>query len=248
MKICNNCNSTQPDSVKVCTNCGSSSLRNSIEKISYYEDYNFAEIKKSRNKKMIYALIIGVLAITVIIALTIIKISLDNSFDKKQYAESTTCSIDGEIVQNIYTNKWADLKIQLVNNWQNAPDKKYKSYEDKITKCDLYAMNDNNASIVVLITDLSFEEVGNYSEYELINEMSSGIGTRIANAKTEENSYQLIGNQLYLHTNITGMVEKNNISVSLYTRIIDDKAIIINVTSDSIEENQHIVEKIESCV
>ena len=52
MKICNNCNSMQPDSANFCSNCGSSSLRNSVEKISNYNNYDFPEMKKRRNIKI----------------------------------------------------------------------------------------------------------------------------------------------------------------------------------------------------
>lgn len=252
MKTCNNCNSIEQDSAKICSNCGSQDFNfNYIinkDDISYdtFEDDN--DIKKARKKKMFSMLGVLALILLLIIGFAVVKITHDdNKNDNNTSASESFEVIGGNIDEGIYQNNWADIKFSMSTEWTEGSNKQYDSYEDKITKCDFYANDNDGASIVVLISDLSSPEMSSYSEEQLNKEMSNGIASGMQNAIATKPTYALVSNQLYMCSDITGQIDNNDACITTLVRKIEEKAIIINITSHSIERNQEIINSIESC-
>lgn len=248
MKICNNCNSMQPDEASFCSNCGSSSLRNAVENMAYYDNYNFAEVKKRKNKKI--AIIISVLALimVVLLAAAAIKIFSSSAVPNNGISDDTPDYVYGTISQDVYTNEWADLRFQLTDGWENAAEEKYKAFDGELTKCDFHAIYTDGSNVVVMIMDLSRKEFQSYSENQLLDELSEGFIEGVDNAEKSENSYQTVANQLYSHTSVNGKVDNTDIDVciSAYVKKIDNKAVFIAVTSNTIEKNNSVIEMFQA--
>lgn len=254
MKTCNNCNSIEQDSAKICSNCGSQDFNfNYIinkDDISYdtFEDDN--DIKKARKKKIFSMIGVLVLILLLIIGFAVVKITHDADANKTESNTSASENFEGicgNIEEGIYQNNWADIKFSMSAGWTEGSNKQYDSYEDKITKCDFYANDNDGASIVVLISDLSSPEMSSYSEEQLNKEMSNGIASGMKNAIATKPTYALVSNQLYMCSDITGQIDNNDAFITTLIRKIEEKAVIINITSNSAERNQEIIDSIESC-
>lgn len=258
MKLCNNCNNIEHESSKYCSNCGSSDFKtNDNERktnYSYYTIQNSANYyndgKNLKKKKMLSML--GVLALIFIILIFVTAFKLVHDAKINKNMDVTYSSKDditysaGTIKDGFYSNRWADIKFTMSEGWSEASQDQYKSYEDEITTCDFYAKNTDGSLIAVVFVDLSNEDDLNYSEYDLMKELSVGVLSRFTKFKISDNLYQLIGNQLYLYSDISGNINNSNICITSYIRKNENRAIVINITSNSAEQNHKIAESIES--
>lgn len=261
MKKCNICNLIASDDIKYCSNCGS----NDFEKINTQENnmsrevYDYTEssvnsdISNNRKKKMFAML--GVLAIVLValVAFTAIKITIDSkakndSQNNKHIQREEVAFSLGEISGNKYRNEWADIQFVLDNNWKQAPKENYSFFEDENATCDFNALSDDNSQITVLLIDLSSKEsLLLLSEDDLVKEYSKGISKKLDEPKTSEIQYQMLGNQVYLYSDVSGKANDNEICITSFLRKKNDYAIIINVSSVNAEKNHKTSEKIESC-
>ncbi|MGN0533085.1 MAG: hypothetical protein ACI4IK_01890 [Eubacterium sp.] len=252
MKTCNKCNSIEQDSAKFCSNCGSQDfnfnyvINNNDIRYDSFEDEN--DIKKTRKKKMLSMLGVLALILLIIIGIAVVKITHDASKNENNTSASGNFEvICGDIDDGIYQNNWADIKFSMSSEWTEGSKKQYDSYEDKITRCDFYANNNDGESMVVLISDLSSPEMLSYSEEQLNREMANGIASSMQSASATEPTYAMVSNQLYMYSDITGQIDNKNVCISTFVRKIEEKAVIINITSNSVEKNHEIIDSIESC-
>lgn len=56
------------------------------------------------------------------------------------------------------------------------------------------------------------------------------------NASATEPTYALVSNQLYMYSDITGQIDNKDVCITTLVRRIEEKAVIINVTSNSVEK------------
>lgn len=259
MKTCINCNNLEPDSSKFCSNCGGSYFRdeystNNNENVfqtnqPFLTDDSIRETNQRKKKKMFSMLGVLSLILIVLVFATAIKVTHDSkkmSDTTLTYSDTTSFST-GNINNNIYSNEWADIKFDMQDNWSEVSNQQYESYEDEITTCDFYAENSDGSQLAILLIDMSKDDTFNYTESTLIEEFSAGAASGMNNSATSEVMYQLLGNQLYLYTDITGKINGNETCITTYVRMIDDHAIVINITSNSPENNHVIAELIDSC-
>lgn len=253
MKTCANCNSIEPDLSKFCSNCGSADFKednlteeiNSTVLLHIREDgfeNTFEDAKKQRTKKMFLMLGVLLLILIAIIFAAIVKMAYDskNIIHKPNYIENIDVPFAEGVFENgVYHNEWADLTIDLSNGWFKAPQEQYELYEDENTICDFYAKNGNDNSLVVLLLDLSFSKII-YSESDLLEELSLGISSGLDNSLTTGQSYQLIGDWLYVYSDTRGEANGKPICITSYLRIKDDHAILVNITSSSLKYNHEI--------
>lgn len=252
MKICTQCNSVEPNDVKICSRCGGNNFNNTYvidnNHINYNSNFDETEYKKTRKKKMYSMLGVLALILLIIVGLTAVKITHDaNTNESNTSISDINQNISGYIKNNIYQNEWADVKFNLGTEWKEASKKQYKSYEDEITKCDFYANNNDETSVAVLVSDLSSPEMLSFSEEQLNREMANGIASGMQNASATEPTYALVANQLYMYSDITGQIDNKDVCITTLVRRIEEKAVIINITSNSVEKNQAIIDSIESC-
>lgn len=259
MKICTNCNNVEADTSKFCSNCGSSSFRdehsidneiyNSQTNYEFLTDETIIEAKKRRKKKMLSMLGVLALILIVLVFVTAIKVTHDSKVTKpsNDYTNNTEIPYSEGIFENsVYVNNWADIKIELPESWSEASQKQYSSYEDEITTCDFYAENSDGDLLSILFINLSSNDT-TYSEDEILREMTTGISSKLENPNTTEPLYQLLGNQLYLYSDVEGKINDKDMCITSYVRFQDEYAIVINITSKNPENNHSISASIDSC-
>ncbi len=261
MKKCKNCNFVAPDNSNFCSNCGSKNFETVYapesgmsSDVYEYNGYEIDDETKARKKKMYSMLGVLVIILLAILAFGAIKISLDSKAQKEAQAGNQTQQEEtvfsyGEISGNVYRNKWADLRFVFDDNLKQAPKDSYDYLEDKNAVCDFNAISaDNKSQIAVFLTDLSNREsLLNLSEADLLKEYSSKVVKRIEGAQLSDSQYQLIGNSLFMYTDVSGKADGNDICVTTYLRKKDNYAIIISVSSAYPERNHKLADKFEPC-
>lgn len=265
MKICNNCNHCEPDTTDFCSNCESRDFSVNENLINDYDEkknnksYDYTENTidfydpNVRKKKMFSMLGILAIILVVLVVFTAIKITLDNSQkddiqNNNQTTQEEIAFSYGEFNGNIYHNNWADIKCYLDKDWKQVSKEKYDLYKDENTTCDFIAMSNDGSQIAILLIDLSNNQSLVYSsEDELIKDFSLRISNRIEKPKISENQYQMLGNQLYLYSDIEGKTSEKEICITSYIRKKDNYAIVVNISSVNAEKNHVLSEMIYSC-
>lgn len=230
--------------------------RDDFTMITNTDNYEQLESAKSNNRKKKMFSMLGVLAIILVVLIFVgaLKVSIDNKGDDKATDISPTSKevvsfSFGKVNGNVYENRWADIKCSVNGEWTEATKEQYSTYKDESTTCVFDILSNDKCEIAILLIDLSkHPSFINYSEDMLLSEFSVGVSSKIENANTSKNSYQMLGNQLYLYADVKGKISNREVCVTSYLRKLDDYAIVVNISSNSAEKNHVLSDLIESCI
>ena len=272
MKKCKMCNSIVNDGDKFCTNCGNSEFYDEYNEetellteqdqpkqfIYYSEGINPEGVGREVHKipaKKNSGKIVGIVFI-VLLLLTAIGLTL-NILSKKHISKPSTTEdpvqyeeiipfTKGGVVDGVYKNQWVGIQFALGDNWIEAPQSGYGSYEDENTICGFYAINKENVTLNILFIKLSEQNIGTiYDEEEYLSEYIKGVSTNMTSSESTDIMYQLVGSQLYKYADITGVANNKSVSISAYLRQIDNYIVLINITSQDVDTNHSVLEEIE---
>lgn len=157
MKKCNHCQRTVADDMYVCDVCGGTDFEPVAEQPSF-NPYNYVpyqgEIKAKMKPGQIALIVLGCAAIILTAVLAI-----GGIFNMTGYTE-------GELVDGVYYNEWAEFKLEIPENWPNQSESEYADYEDSRNDCGLCIGNVEDArNLVVLFENISGAGVGDEDEY-----------------------------------------------------------------------------------
>ena len=150
----------------------------------------------------------------------------------------------GEIKDNKYINKWAELTFNLENDWTQADDETYLSQQSEDDKTGLCVVNKDGEIISVSFSDIA-KELGEYDEEELAEKYFEKYASEVKNGICSELETELMGLNLYKYIDVESTNEDQNSSKSVYIRRQNDFYIIIKITSGSSERNHDIFKLIE---
>lgn len=226
-------------------------------------NFNSPEYKKRKKKKEIIAGIIA--AVVVIVCIAVIAIGYDKlpkSIDDITYRPAYTSKADfsvteveetkmpyseGNIIGNVYSNEWADLRFPMTDEWQEAPDSSYESYKAENTTCDFYAVRGDGSLLAVVVIDLSGYSSWRYpSEKEAFEEYIDGINAAMPLKTTPEIKSEKLGNQTYLCADMLGEQNGVEICFTSYMRMIDKRIVLVNITSSDTTVTHKIAAEISS--
>lgn len=158
----------------------------------------------------------------------------------------------GELTGNVYTNEWANLKIELDDRFTEASQEHYDAYDNLLTDCGAYFIDEGDGDELGIV----FYKGGGYSvkEYcdETLESWMDSVRTHvnqvfsqeyIENIVYEKNASPVeIAGEDYLGAFLTVRFENGLSTVySDYCAEKDRKIIDIVVVADSLEESLDIV-------
>lgn len=163
----------------------------------------------------------------------------------------------GELSGNIYTNEWANLKIELDDRFTQAPQESYDVYENLLTDCGAYFIAEGDGDEIGIV----FYKGGGYTVKEYCEEtLESWMDSvrvhvnevfsqeYINNIVYEKNAKPVeIAGEEYLGAFLTVRFENGLSTVySDYCAEKDRKIIDIVVVADSLEESLDLVGDFEA--
>ena len=155
----------------------------------------------------------------------------------------------GELVDNVYTNKWSNVKITLPEGYTNKDEQAYKQYTTEFMSCGLYVENQEGESIVNLYVDLKNDD-GTFTEEAYLEENKANYtdyGMEITNSTSNEKVS--ISGKEYTCMHLTAKSGTVTLTQSIYVRKDGDKACVFMVTSkgENADKNKGIIEAIQPC-
>lgn len=162
----------------------------------------------------------------------------------------------GELQGNVYTNEWANLKIELDERFTEASEEHYDAYDNLLTDCAAYFIAEGDGDELGIV----FYKGGGYSVKEYCNEaLDTWMGSvrshvnevfsqeYIRNIVYERDAKPVeIAGEDYLGVFLTVRFENGLSTVySDYCAEKDRKIIDIVVVADSLEESLGIVDDFE---
>lgn len=169
MKNCKNCGRALSDDALFCSGCGGNDFAvNSAEANTQDGQFNFTptEIKGKIKAWQIIVIALGCIAL---IAAGILAVK--NILSVKSYSR-------GEMVDNVYTNDWAEIKYVFDNGFEDATATEGVYYDDEYVDVGFVALrNEDGASV-----SITFQHLGNtrgYSEREGMDDYLEGYEEEI---------------------------------------------------------------------
>lgn len=166
MKKCKNCGKPNADTVMFCADCGSDSFDvHQTEEFSEDPRFDFtpAEIKGKVKAWQVILIALGCIAL---IAAGVF--AVQSIFSAKTYTK-------GEIVENVYTNEWAEIKFVIDGDLKDVTVEEGQYLEDEYCEVGFYAYSEGTDSLVSVSVEYSY--LGNtrgYSEREGMDDYLSG--------------------------------------------------------------------------
>lgn len=169
---------------------------------------------------------------------------------KQQYSK-------GELKGNVYTNEWANLKIEVDERFTEASEEHYDAYDNLLTDCAAYFIAEGDGDELGIV----FYKGGGYSVKEYCDEaLESWMGSvrahvnevfsqeYIENIVYERDAKPVeIAGENYLGVFLTVRFENGLSTVySDYCAEKDRKIIDIVVVADSLEESLGIIDDFEA--
>ena len=270
-KRCCQCNRIVDGNYNFCTNCGSSHFElveetivpeKNMESIPVPVQENnvfssmsepIKPVKKKRSVGKMIAIIAAVILVFFLFIIMISSGSSDESTNNIPMVEYTT----GEIVDNIYYNEWADLKIVIPDGYVNASEELYNSKESE-TSDYLLMIQDSLGSNMIIQTE-SMDEYSYMSEEDCLDELSSVIEEQFLTTYAEyeptftfltENQTMQIANNKYYYCSYEAsfkMLETRIVMLQdLFVRKIDNRLLVIAISSDSRAELEQLLSSISN--
>lgn len=163
----------------------------------------------------------------------------------------------GELQGNVYTNEWANLKIELDERFTEASQEHYEAYDNLLTDCGAYFIAEGDGDELGIV----FYKGGGYSvkEYcdEALDTWMSSVRTHVNEVFSQEYIKNIvyerdakpveIAGEDYLGVFLTVRFENGLSTVySDYCAEKDRKIIDIVVVADSLEESLGLIEGFET--
>ncbi len=237
MKNCKNCGRALSDDALFCSGCGGNDFAvGQAEYTSQDRQFSFTptEIKGKIKAWQIIAIALGCIAL---IAAGIFAVK--NVLSAKSYTS-------GEIVENVYTNDWAELKYAISDNFEDFTAEDGQYYDDEYSDVGFVATRDRDGAYVTL----SFQHLGNtrgYSEREGMDDYLLGYDQEI---KTETGvtptisqyfDYSVAGNDY-----TTAKIEVSGVGAEYHCiRFQGEYAIVISVFATNEDEVKSILSNFE---
>lgn len=274
MKKCSNCGKMVNDTDRFCQYCGSSnfdseiqidrsfyetpieSSNNSMYNNNGYPAYNQQPMGPSRppkNKKNVGIAIASIILIFFLIGAGFLLGRTSQNNDSQ--SSNTKTSEDAPKVEytkgtfdgTTYINEWANIKLTLPEGFSNADSEYYTSSENETTDCGFFMASDTSYGSLII----SFEKlpaIPKVDEEEYLDIVMDQLAqtTDIAYEVTDNYTMKTIANQTYL----TAACPVKNGDIDLVqtycVRKIDNTMVIIIVTGFYTEENNKMLENIET--
>lgn len=265
MKRCRNCDSMLNDSDRICSSCGNTTFYfeqdNNNEQqnqfITYvenvrgnrrrvvYETQSQPKEKGGKISKILSFIFAGFLLFLALgLMLDIINKRVENnSYNNYIETEQLVDYTKGSVVDGIYINEWADIKIDLNDGWVEGNIVEYEEIEDEYIYCGFYGKKGVNT---LTITFINTGDNSGEMQDEYLKEYILAVGGEMQNVTITEPVYEIIGNFAYLYSDVSGNINGDNLVVSAYMRSLDKYTILISVTGNSYDGVKTIVEAIQS--
>ncbi len=274
--FCTNCGSadfrTAPYSINQTANNGNGAVNfpynnNAQPNYSYTPSSNFnidsPEYKKTKKKKEITAGIIAAAVVAVCIAAIAVangkapknasSITFKDTditrtdFSATEVEETEIPYCKGNLIENVYSSEWADLRFTMTDEWQEAPESAYETYKDENTTCDFYAVRYDGSLLAVVVIDCSGYSSWRYSsEKSVFEEYIDGISAAMTLQETPEIRSEELGGQTYLCADMLG--EQNGVDVCFtsYMRMLGRRVLFVNITSSDTTVTHKIASEISA--
>lgn len=224
---------------------------------------------KKGNRLMWIFIVAGVLIAAVVTTVVLMTAKGDSKEDKKasggeeteSSAPNTESNVDsnttsalapqgsdkivytkGGIENGAYLNSWAGLKLDMTG-WTEANEYTYGLFENATTDCGLVVYSENVDQLVVGFEDLRIYG-GAYDEVKymaaLVSSLTSAISAQGVEYTENQGEFISLGGERYFAKLIT--IPSNGANQYICTRILDDRAIFITASSQSMEEINRAIE------
>lgn len=264
-KRCYNCKTIVDQNINFCPDCGNNqfewvdkdiTMQLKTEHSPWYNQevscvagtQDKRDTQKPNKLKIIISAIVLVVMFGILI---VIMMNGGNGVNQESGVEYTK----GELVDNVYYNEWADLKVSIPEGYYNAAEDEYANATNEITDCLLYLYEPEGTSLII-----SVEDISNYPNVSEDTYLDSGI-------KNIENDVNIaFGAE---NVDITYLVNKQRVQIHGYTyvqlsyqiyvkgqgysriqnayvRKIDNRILMIMTTVDTEADNEYLLSGISN--
>ena len=166
------------------------------------------------------------------------KVTISNP--EKSDVEYTKGEFDG----SVYVNEWADIKMELPDDFSNADSSLYASTENSVTECGAYFIADDTMSLMYI----AYEKLptSSYTEKLYLDAVLLQLKNVTEVEYTVPDTYTTanIGGYTYVVAECPVKNDYGNFVNTIYVRKLDDYIICISAVGVSADSNADLVGKI----
>ena len=166
MKNCKKCGKSYSDDAAFCSDCGGFEfVSDESGQSSQNTEFNFTPTEIKGKVKAWQIILIALGCIALIVAGVF---AVNSIFSSKSYT-------NGEIVENVYTNEWAEIRFVIDGELKDVTAEEAQYLEDAYNEVGFYAYSENPDSLISVSVEYSY--LGNtrgYSEREGMDDYLSG--------------------------------------------------------------------------
>lgn len=262
-KKCCQCNIIVNETVNFCPECGGNQfewITNDDTMQLSVEDSPWNNQEISRNivvqnpikPKTTNILKIVILAIVLVGILSGMMITLKGIFDGDNHKSAVEYT-KGELINNVYYNEWADLKLTIPEGYYNATENEYTNTSDEETDCLLFFYEPSGVNMIVSTQDISSYPNISVDTYltSIIENMKKDVSIAFGSENIEmkylvdKQKVQLHG-YTYVQLSYQMAIKGEGYSriQNIYARKVDNRIILFLTVVDTEEDNKYLL----SCI
>lgn len=230
-KRCCQCNIVVDQNVNFCLDCGSN-------------QFKWGETTKKPNKlKIIILAVVLVVMFGIPIAIMMKGASGVNQESGVEYTK-------GELVNNVYYNEWADLKVAIPEGYSNATEDEYSNSTDEVSDCLLIFYEPSGDNMIISAQDISsYPNISVDTYLDSIMENMENDVSIVFGSENVDITYWVNKERVQLHGytyvqlsyQIAIKGEGQSRIQNIYARKIDNRIIMFITSVDTEAENKYLL-------
>lgn len=262
-KKCCRCNIIVNEIVNFCPECGGNqfewitnddTMQLSAEGSPWYNQEISRNIVEQNpvKPKTTNILKIVILAIVLVGILSGMMITLIGAFNEDNHKPAVEYT-KGELINNVYYNEWADLKLTIPEGYYNATEDEYANATDEESECLLFFYEPSGVNMIVSAQDISRYPNISVDTYltSIIENMKKDVSIVFGSENIEmkylvdKQKVQLHG-YTYVQLSYQMAIKGEGYSriQNIYARKVDNRIIMFITVVDAEEDNQYLL----SCI
>lgn len=262
-KKCCRCNIIVNEIVNFCPECGGNqfewitnddTMQLSAEGSPWYNQEisrNIVEQNpvKPKTTNILKIVILAIVLVGILSGMMITLKSISDGDNHKSAVEYTK----GELINNVYYNEWADLKLTIPEGYYNATENEYTNTSDEETDCLLFFYEPSGVNMIVSTQDISSYPNISVDTYltSIIENMKKDVSIAFGSENIEmkylvdKQKVQLHG-YTYVQLSYQMAIKGEGYSriQNIYARKVDNRIILFLTVVDTEEDNKYLL----SCI
>ena len=221
--------------------------------VPYPAQEPLAPPKKSKKGLIIGLSIGGGVLLLILIILLVVGSIVNKKVQEPDYNSYTTSESEeadsytrGSLSDNTYTNEWMNVKVDFEEDWQNAEDEKYQSYEDAYTDCLFYIVNEKKDAMVITATNAAGTVYANYSCDEYMEYVTNSLKQTLNIVNQTETSSFFLEDREYRTQTLVVEISGGYVYYMHTAAKIGDRFVTIITISDSEQSCENILRMVQN--